>query len=195
MIVDAARKGSIDHRNAIEALQQLNPAPESVIPYLVEQIQNNDYWTRHDALDAVGEFGRSAAPAMSAVRERLDDEGTEVRLAAAKALYQITGDTSRLEQELDAVLGGDELMYQSGAIKTITDLGPSGTPFMHYVTAALKEPHQTFVEELIEALQAVGSAEAVAALEQTAQSNDWILRSNATAVLRQLRDSGSKGDD
>ena len=85
-------------------------------------------------------------------------------------------------------------MDRSNAIETITEIGRSGAPFLHFVVAALPAQEPLFETELIEALKSIGTAEAVAALKKTAESTDWVWRSQATAALRELRDSAETGD-
>lgn len=194
LVIAAARMETLDDRDAIEALRALIPAEESLIPYLVEQMRSDDFWTRHDAISAMGRFGRAAAPATSALQVNLNNEAAEIRLTTAKSLFQILGDASHLEQELKSAFD-DEARDQVNAIETVAELGPAGNSFLHHLVAALRTPGRMFVEDLIDALQAIGTAEAVAVLEETATSKDWVLRSNATVALRKLRDADRRGED
>ena len=192
LIIAAAGKGPFSHRDAIEILQRMTPAAGTVVPYLIQQISSTDHWTCHDAIHALGMFGPAAAPALGAIKTHLDDKPTEIRLQAAKTIFQISGDAAPLDQELKAVFAGQNAQDRSYANKTIAELGPAGAPLLHFVLAELNGPGPLPKTGMIDVLKAIGNAEAAAALKEIAESTDWALRSRATTALKELQDSAGK---
>ena len=61
LVIEAARDGLIGSRCAIAVLHNLREADDVVLPFLVAQLQSGDFWTRHDALNAIGSFGEKAS--------------------------------------------------------------------------------------------------------------------------------------
>jgi len=187
LIIDAARAGYFNHRDAVASLNGLKAGEDAVVPYLVEQLQSDDYWTRHDAIDSLGALGRKASPAINTLQRLLNDTSPLIRLKAAKALFLISDKVTELRKELKVQCGSDDPVVRNGAMKTLAELGPSGAEFVPYAVAEIRRSPPNLAEEAIHALQAVGTKEAVAALRAAAESSDWMLRSQATGALQQLR--------
>ena len=64
---------------------------------------------------------------------------------------------------------------------------------MRYVSAELRRSPPGEAEEAIKALRAIGTEEAVAALRITGESSDWMVRSQATQALREIRNRDAQG--
>jgi hypothetical protein len=193
LIIDTARKGPLTDREAIEALNLLKNGEDDVIPFLVEQIDSSDYWTRHDAISSLGTFGPKASRAITALEKQLADKTTVIRLKAAKSVFLISNKVAPLEKQLEAASASGEYADRHEALKTIAELKRSGGKFVGYPLAVLRRSPPEMVEEAIDALQAIGTAEAVAALKATAESSDWMLRSLAIKALRQVNHPEEKG--
>jgi HEAT repeat protein len=193
LVVDAARNGRCEHRDAIGVLQGFHPGGDTVLPYLVEQVDNQDYWTRHDAIGALGAFGPAASASLTILKTQLKDESTKIRLQAGKSIFQISGDVSHLTEQLERALAAPEIADRSSAIATITELGPSGAPFLRLVVRTLQGQEPLLVQESISVLRSIGNPAAMVELEKIATSSDWLRRSQATAALRDLRRSGERG--
>jgi HEAT repeat protein len=186
LVIDAARAGSFTERRAIESLTRLKGGDDVVIPFLIQQLKNADYWTRHDAIDALGALGGRAVSATSLIESQLHDESAPIRLKAAAAIFSITDDARQLQEQLDAVYAKDELAERYHAMRTLAELQRLDGRFVRYPLNELRRSPPELVEESIEALQANGTNDAVAALQTVASSSDWALRSQANKALRQL---------
>jgi HEAT repeat protein len=157
------------------------------------QFQNSDYWTRHGAINSVAAFGAKAAVAIGPLTKLLSDESPVIRLKAAKALFLITGDPAHLEKQLELVFATGDAYDPANAIETIKELNHSGGKFVRYVLTDLRQSPTGSAEIAIQALQAIGTEVAVAALKESAQSSDWNLRSQAAEALRQVQKFDGKG--
>ena len=126
MIIDATRDREAGNRLAISALNDLKLADDVVIPFLVAQLQNSDYWTRHDAINSIGSCGAKASKAVTPLKKLLDDESPLIRLKAAKAIFQVTNNPADLENQLDIVFATLDLTDHYKAIETIGELNRLG---------------------------------------------------------------------
>lgn len=196
LIIESAGRSGFKRWDAVDALQQMAPAAgDLILPYLVRVATYNEYWTRHNSIEALGQYGDAAASAIPVLERQLDDEYGGIRLAAAKSIFQISGDASPLTRELTSTFADEERDNYLDAIRTIAELGRSGAAYLELVSEALHEPPEGYETELIDALKAIGNDGAVAALEETAESTDWVLRSQALAALAELRDAEEPGDN
>ncbi len=140
---------------------------------------------RYDAAIALGRMGEHALPAIEALTGCLDDHYEHVRLHAATAIFRISGDTAPLRQQLQFAIAG-RTSEQFDGIRILAELGPQAEPFLDIVISELDVHEPPYSEILVDALQAIGTAEARAALEEASQSTDWALRSHARTALREL---------
>jgi len=187
LIIEAAGKPEFHHYDAIKILQRPPAAADIVVPYLVDQTASA-HWTRH-AVSALGAFGEAASRAIKTVETHLDDESPKTRLIAAKSIFQISGDDSHLQRQLRSSFSGRDGRQAYFATLTLTAMGPSAAPFLHFIVEGARTPFET----LIEALQSIGTDDAVAVLEKIAKSPDWAQRRPALAALRELRNSDETG--
>ncbi len=192
-IIEAAGNRAFTDRLAISILNDLKGEDELVIPYLVAQLQSEDYWTRAEAIDAVGGFGARASGAITALRKLMDDADDLIRLKAASAVFLIANDPAVLERELERVLANGDPYHRHNAMETIAAMKHSGGRFVRYLLTELHRPAPDDAETAIKALKAIGTEEAVAALRATAESSDWMIRSQAIEALRQVRDPDRTG--
>ncbi len=186
LVIGAGRSGSFTEREAIASFAKLKGGDDVVIPFLIRQLNNADYWTRHDAIDALGALGGRAAAAIAPIEAQLRDASTLIRLKAAAAMFSIADDGRQLQKQLDAVYVKDELPDRYQAMRTLAQLRPSDDQFVRYPLNELRRAPPELVEESIDALRAIGTSGAVAALQTIALSTDWVLRSQANKALRDL---------
>ncbi|MBI3863655.1 MAG: HEAT repeat domain-containing protein [Planctomycetia bacterium] len=188
LIIDGARQRGLDKRATAEILDGWDAAAEAAVPFLSQLTGDPDFWTRHDAINALGSFGRKATAAVDQLEPQLNDESRVIRLKAAKSLFLITGDAGPLDRELQATFtkeGREEYYFE--AIRTIGELKQAGAKFVRYVVTELRSTEPDRADSLIAALESIGTDDAVSALEETARSPDWMLRSRAAAALRTIR--------
>ncbi len=193
LVIDAARDEVFSNRHAVEALTGLKHGDDVVLPFLVAQLESKDYWTRHDALNAIGSFREKASSTIASLEKLLNDESPLIRLKAAKAIFLVAGNPIDLEKQLELALASNEPYDCHNALETITELNRSDARFTRYALAELRQSPPNDPETAIKALQAIATEEALAALRATAGSSDWILRSHAREALRQLRQPDGKG--
>jgi HEAT repeat protein len=194
MVIDAARKNDWGSRLAISALKELKLADDVVIPFLVAQLQREDYWTRHDAINSIGHLGSRGSETVAPLKKLLDDKSALIRLKAAKAILLVTNNPADLEKQLEIVFAADDPYDRFQAIETIAELNHLGRKFIRYVLTELRRSPLVYAETAIKALRAIGTEEAVAALRATAESSDWMLRSQATEALRNVRTPDAQGE-
>jgi HEAT repeat protein len=193
LIIDAARVGSFSDRDAVESLRLMKAGDDVVIPFLVEQLQSDDYWTRHDAIVALGSLPEKATQATELLTKLLDDPSLLIRLKTANTLFLINHQATDLEKQLDNAFASDDPNNRSEAIKIIGGLSGTGGKFIRYVLMELRRSPPVFDEEAINALQAIGTKEAVVALRVMAESSDWKLRSQAVEALKQIENPDRRG--
>jgi HEAT repeat protein len=186
LVIGAARDRSFDNRDAIAALNELKGAGDSVMRFLVAQLESTDYWTRHDAINALGDFGETASQAVAPLKKLLEDPSPLIRLKAAKANFLISDNPVDLEKQLEIVFAKHDPDDCHNAVETIGELGRAGARFVHYVKAELSRSPPEYADAEIKALQAIATKDAVAALRAAAESLDWILRTQATEALRNI---------
>jgi HEAT repeat protein len=193
MIIAAAQNGTFTDRFAISILNDLNGEVDFVIPYLISQLQNEDCWTRAEAIDAIGSHGARASTAAASLKKLLDDADFLIRLKAASAVFLIDNDPANLEREFERVLANGTPYERHNAIATIMALKRSGGRFVRFLLPEFHRPAPHDAETAIKALGAIGSEEAVAALQAATESSDWMIRSQAAMALRQIRNPGNNG--
>jgi HEAT repeat protein len=193
MIIAEVRNSEWGTRTAISALNDLKRADDVVIPFLVAQFHHSDHWTRRDAVNSIGTFGAKATEAISPLKKLVADPSPLIRLKAAKAIFQITNDDADLEEQFETVFANGGPADRSDALETLAELNRLGGKFVRYAIAEVRRAPPDFAEEAINALRTVGTAEAIAALRETAESPDWELRSLATEALRRNQNSDGKG--
>jgi len=157
------------------------------------QLNSSDYWTRYDAVNSLGSFGRNASQAIPSLKKQLDDKTLLIRLRTAIALFLISNKDAELKRELKAAFSSDDRSDRYEAMKAIVELNRSGGPFVRYALAELRRSPPELAAEAINALQAIGTEEAIAALQATAKSSDWMLRSQALKALEKVRNPDGKG--
>ncbi len=192
-IVELARDGQFEHRDAMLALRRLVPVPDIVLPYLIDRMSSPETWTRHEAMIGVGDFRQAGAPAIATLKQQLDDEQVANRLQAGCTIYLISGDAACFEPQLQAAFAGQDQAVAFQALETIVQMGEAGAPFLRHVTAAMQMLDSPPTELVMTALRKFGTAEAKAALEEYAASTDWDVRSQATTALRELRHAEEGG--
>lgn len=206
LIIDLAERSQLPHVAVIHALGQLKDIDNVLIPYLVERLSNQQ--AVNETLELLGQRGKNAASALPQIEQLLEAERPRFHFSAAKAILRITGNPTPLEKEFEKNLnsadapinlrhvvdafnsfGPDDTRnsYSYLHMDTIAQCQRAGAPLMHYI---VDERHQLRPDGgvmAIDALRAIGTPEAVLALENAAQSTDWEIRSAAMQALKQLR--------
>ena len=74
---------------AIHALQEKTNEGATVVPVLIESLQDKNHYVRRDAARGLGNFGADAKNAVEPLIARLKDDEPSVRKAAASSLKAI----------------------------------------------------------------------------------------------------------
>ena len=75
--------------NAVHKLQERTSEGATVVPVLIEALNDKNQYVRRDAARALGGFGPDAKDAVEPLSARLRDDEPSVRKAAAASLKQI----------------------------------------------------------------------------------------------------------
>jgi len=191
-VIKATEEDRLTAREAIKALQHSSGCEDLLVPFFRQYLRSDDYWTRYDAIRALGKLGASAEPTLDEMKSQLDDDQRGMRLQAAKSIFLISGDSDILTRELQNALNSHDdnsLSDHAAAIEIITELGSAGAPYLHIVLDELKSPETVWqVTDGVHALESIRTEQAVKALDDMANSTDWIFRSKATRALQRIRD-------
>ncbi|APZ91273.1 hypothetical protein [Fuerstiella marisgermanici] len=169
-------------------LRERNQHSDKILQFAVKQLPHNDFWTRHDAVAFIGEFGAAAKESLPQLRSYLSAERPEMRLAAAVAVYRVSGEIEPMNQ----LLGKDEFSavdarYRPFAMSAIEELGSAGGPFLDYVLRGFDASGFTSRSiDVVDVLEAIGTARAQAKLMELAETWIWNTRVDAKAAVTRL---------
>jgi HEAT repeat protein len=169
---------------AIPAVLRLELPAETVIPVLVEVLNDNREGRRDEALDALGSYGPTAQSALRPVVALIHDESREVRCKAVATLSRIDPEGKACLPVLFVALeGGDEKGCKE-AIEGLVRIGPPAVPAL---TRALGSTKWMVPQVAATALGGIGppSREAVPALTaMLAERNTWYALAAVEALGR-----------
>jgi HEAT repeat protein len=192
LLIQAVGKQNVNGRTAIEILDDFDSMDDLLIPFLQQQLHDPDFWTRRDAIDALAKMGKRGTPVVGDVENLFNDKNDSIRLHAAKAIFLINGHTLKLDDQLRVIFAAsdeDSRRERYPAIELIAELKQAGARYLEYVIEETRSRESYFAQNAITTLEAIGTPEAVAALKVTAESKDWILRSEATNAINRLQES------
>ncbi len=175
-------------RDLMMILRERNQHSDEILQFAVKQLPHNDFWTRHDAVAFIGEFGAAAKESLPQLRSYLNAERPEMRLAAAVAIYRVSGEIKPMNKLLDEdEFSAVDARYRPRAMSAIEELGSAGEPFLDYVLKGFDETEFPFRSvDVVDVLEAIGTARAQAKLMELAQSWIWEIRVNAKAAVKRL---------
>jgi Tfp pilus assembly protein FimV len=175
-------------RDLMMILRERNQHSDEILQFAVKQLPHNDFWTRHDAVVFIGEFGAAAKESLPQLRSYLNAERPEMRLAAAVAIYRVSGEIKPMNKLLDEdEFSAVDARYRPRAMSAIEELGSAGEPFLDYVLKGFDETEFPFRSvDVVDVLEAIGTARAQAKLMELAQSWIWEIRVNAKAAVKRL---------
>jgi HEAT repeat protein len=74
---------------AASVLGHFNVEPEVCVPALSNEALSATYWIRESSINALGEFGRAAMPALDVISNALFDSDIRIRQVATNAVLKI----------------------------------------------------------------------------------------------------------
>lgn len=175
-------------RDLMMILRERNQHSDEILQFAVKQLPHNDFWTRHDAVAYIGEFGAAAKESLPQLRSYLNAERPEMRLAAAVAVYRVSGEIEPMNQLLDEdEFSAVDARYRPRAMSAIEELGSAGEPFLDYVLKGFDETEFPFRSvDVVDVLEAIGTARAQAKLMELAETWIWNIRVDTKAAVTRL---------
>jgi HEAT repeat protein len=152
-------------KESAQAETALRRSGQLAVPALVEALQSKEPLAREKAARTLGSIGELAAESSKALMAVLHDKHLEVRLAAAKALWNIS-------KNADAV------------VPVLSDLlGSKGPP-----SADTPDARRNFFQSVIEALCRIGppAKAAVPPLTRKTKDENRLIRESAQRALREI---------
>ena len=142
--------------NAVDSLGLLAEEGPKVVPALIDALDRSNVTLRRSVVDALGDFGSDAKDAAPRLRELLNDENREVRLAAAVSLAE-TGETelAPIQALLLEGLESEEWNLNYDALGALNALGPKGASMSEHVLPHLRHEITWVRSTAIEALIAM----------------------------------------
>jgi HEAT repeat protein len=134
----------------------------------------------------LGQFGAASKNALPTLRTAMSGANPSLRVAAAEAVWRITGEPGPTVKTLIAVLEGpDEGSARLEAIRAFVALGPAAKEGVPALCRALPTGDERFRREVAEALGAIRQRPdlCVPALAKRLDDPDWFARSTAVAAL------------
>ena len=151
-----------DSAHAEAALRKTGVA---TVPALIETLTAADTAVRLKAMRILATFGEAAAGAVEDLKSALRDRNPEVRLAAAKSLWNVNKNADAvvpvlvqlLEDKQAAPRSDDEArrMYLQTVIEALSRIGPPAAAAVPAIQAKLKDPNRLVGQTAREALKKV----------------------------------------
>jgi HEAT repeat protein len=107
--------------NACQALGVMKAAARDAVDPVAKLLDDKDLRIR--AVMTLGEIGPPAKKTLPALNKLLQDKDGDTQLAAALAVYQISGDAKESMKVLEELLGTEK--YYTPAIHTLGEMGPA----------------------------------------------------------------------
>jgi len=163
LIRGLAADREIDRSGCAGALGMIGPDARAAVPLIAEMLEEEkDPNTRTCAAKALGRIGPAARDAVSALERVLADNEVRsyVRIAAARALWRITGDAEKAVPVLVSVLEGDKGNWV--AALALAEIGPAAAAAVPAVEKVAGQEDSFTVGVALEALWKItGEAERV----------------------------------
>ncbi len=146
----------------------------------------SDIWReREQAVETLGNMGRSARGTFDLIIERLADEEWQVRRAAASALSRMGPMPGRVIPCLIAALADEEWQVRKPAALALAALGPTSAPAVPALMEALGDEEWQVRSPAVLALAAIGppSKPALDRLIGALDDEEWKVRKHAVQAL------------
>lgn len=178
---ELAAAAAEDDYEVCDALRRAGPdCRDAAFEALASELPPN---TRAAILEAVGNMGAAAAPRADTLRKDLADDDADVRVAAAGALFRLTGDLPATLPVLRAALAerreGIDFATHS-ALAILREMGPAAAPAVPELRRLLRRPlYAGAIASVCRALGAIGAPAAAAlpeilpVLDGRTRAHDW----------------------
>ncbi|MCM2266294.1 MAG: HEAT repeat domain-containing protein [Elusimicrobiales bacterium] len=149
---------------AISELGELSdPAKAKLVPGLVKALASKEDAVRYHAAKAIGEIGPAASAAIPALVKMLNDRGLDgnVAMGATDAMGRMGKAAVPL---LIGAAGGSSMGLRQSATRALGRIGPAAGAAVPTLAANLKAGDELLKSHAAEALQRIGTPEALKAL-------------------------------
>ncbi len=143
------------------------------MPALIDALDASDPGVKEKAARLLGCLGEVALPAVKLLTQTLRDADPTLRLAAAKAIWNITSDAKIVTPALVALLDEDYPPAEAGVeerrrylqtvIEALWRIGPAAKLAIPALTAKSKDKNRLISESALSALRAIATTPATAA--------------------------------
>jgi HEAT repeat protein len=143
----------------------LRKSGQLAVPGLIEALKMDDISTREKAIRTLGSLGELAVEAVPELTKSLNDKNLDVRLAAAKSMWNITK-----KPEVAVPVLVDLLEEKWSAAQEAS------------------EPRRRFLQTVLEALQRIGppAKAAIPALNQKTKDKNRLISESAQSALKEI---------
>jgi HEAT repeat protein len=184
-------------KNAAAALGQIGPAAgEAAVSGLAPAVRDGNASVRLAAVQALGRLGPFARAASADLQAALSDTDAATRVAAAVALWQVTGNAqATVPVLLEEISQYDVPWSAATGFATLGGAAQDAVPRLSEMLKAAPGEQQLFA---IQALAGIGPAakEAVPDLEAlTTGNDDPELQEMVRAALRRIQGNNEAGDE
>ena len=161
--------------SAASSLHALGRDAGTLLPVLVEALNDADDAVRQYACEVLGEFGAASKEVLPALRELLQEDARELRFAAAAAILRIADrqvDAPALSAVIQNLNEGD-LQFRARVIEFLGELGPAAhaaAPALRILSEHRKEEIATPAKAALLKVSGLAAEENTSQPEHTAAS-------------------------
>ena len=181
------RLDRIDEERLLKYRHELGEK-EQVITRLLEQLQDDEYYVRIKAADALSKLGNSSLTVVNGLIALLQDDNYGVRSSAADALVKLGNSSETVVNGLLALLQDNDSDVRSTAADALVKLGNSSETVVNGLLALLEDNDSDVRSTAANALVKLGkgSETVVKGLLALLEDNDSFARSTAANALVKL---------
>ena len=165
-------------------------AGEEAVPALIEALDDRDARVRAAATEALGKFGRAAAPALDALRSHLSDSSATVRLRTLESLINIEAPHEVVVPALQLSLSDHATDVRVAAAYLLGGLRSAAAPAVDALVSTLRDRDPRVRAAALFAIVEVGprGRKALPAIRRLENDPDPRVRNEAkNAILRLSR--------
>ncbi len=143
---------------AAMTLRRLKPDSEEAMNTLIECVKGTDVNARQQAVQFLGTLGKSARDAAPALRRTLRDPSIPLRVAAAGALWKITGETETSVPVLVKALKPSPINYaRYQAADWLGQMGPAAKAALPALRKLRDDPDAALRGNVVQAIQRINA--------------------------------------
>jgi hypothetical protein len=196
-----------DPRRLLDWLVAHQSSDTVLLPLVLSQLENSDYWVKIRAIECLGNMGRAAEEFLPSIQKILEKEGkkrdaseSEICLACIHAMCQITGDYRPLDDLVEQLTQPRERglqKYEDGRLMRLLERSQrlvhqhADLIFERLKRCTKQESRSVDSNELdwergwMKLAKSAGTAQAIEYLQELTRSKDCLLAAAAKEVLNE----------